>query len=51
MELGPLGVWWSGARRAPGGLDGEAARALEDAGYGAIWSSAGFRAGIVSAAG
>jgi probable F420-dependent oxidoreductase len=48
MELGPLGVWWSGARRESGGLDGEAAQALEEAGYGAIWSSAGFHPGLSS---
>lgn len=48
MQLGPLGVWWSGARREAGGLDEEAAQALEEAGYGAIWSSAGFHPGLSS---
>lgn len=41
MDLGPIGVWWSSR-----GLDGEAAHALEAAGYGAIWSSGGFQPGL-----
>src|SRR5579871_6517416 len=45
MNLRPVGVWWSGVRRGAS-LDGETARALEELGYGAIWSSAGFDPGL-----
>lgn len=48
MDLGPVGVWWSGSRRGAFGLDAEAARALEELGYGAIWSSGGFDPGLSS---
>jgi len=46
MDLGPVGVWWSGSRRPGSVLDGEAAHALEELGYGAIWSSGGFDPGL-----
>jgi probable F420-dependent oxidoreductase len=46
MDLGSVGVWWSGSRRAGSGLDDEAAHVLEDLGYGAIWSSGGFDPGL-----
>ena len=45
MELGTVGVWWSGSwksAKAPGGVAG----ALEDLGYGALWSSGGYDPGL-----
>jgi probable F420-dependent oxidoreductase len=45
MQLGELGVWWSGSwRRDPESKD--AAAELEELGYGAIWSSGGFEEGL-----
>src|SRR5487761_1240720 len=48
MDLGPVGVWWSGSRRGAFDLGSEAARTLEELGYGAIWSSGGFDPGLSS---
>jgi probable F420-dependent oxidoreductase len=45
MQLGKFGVWWSGSWRAEDASTDVAAE-LEDLGYGAIWSSGGFEAGI-----
>ncbi len=45
MDLGTVGVWWSG----PWGTSDRAAAdpgELEGLGYGALWSSGGFRAGL-----
>jgi probable F420-dependent oxidoreductase len=45
MELGRLGVWWSGSwRRDDRG--GDVAAELESLGYGALWSSGRFEPGI-----
>ncbi|MGO9342020.1 MAG: LLM class F420-dependent oxidoreductase [Acidimicrobiales bacterium] len=45
MQLGELGVWWSGSwRREDGAID--VAAELEELGYGAIWSSGGFEPGL-----
>jgi probable F420-dependent oxidoreductase len=43
MDLGPVGIWWSGWQ-----ADGfvEAAGEIEAAGYGAIWVSGGFQPGL-----
>jgi probable F420-dependent oxidoreductase len=46
MDLGSVGVWWSGFRGAGSSLDAEAAHVLEELGYGAIWSSGGFDSGL-----
>ncbi len=45
MDLGRVGVWWSGTWR----VDDESidvAAELEDMGYGALWSSGGFNPGL-----
>jgi len=51
VELGPIGVWWSGAWR-PGpeedAGDMNVAGELEGLGYGAVWSSGGFNPGLSS---
>lgn len=45
MDLGRLGVWWSGTWRGPDpGVD--TAAELESLGYGALWSSGGFQPGL-----
>jgi len=44
MNLGRVGIWWSGWRTDDG--TAEAASLMESAGYGAIWSSGGFRPGL-----
>ncbi len=45
MDLGSVGVWWSGSWRTEDGST-EVAAELEDLGYGTLWSSAGFEAGL-----
>ncbi len=47
MELGRLGVWWSGSWRGPEDSVDVAAE-LEAMGYGALWSSGGFEPGLAS---
>ncbi|HKH88182.1 MAG TPA: TIGR03620 family F420-dependent LLM class oxidoreductase [Acidimicrobiales bacterium] len=44
MDLGRIGIWWSGWQPDDGIV--EAAQDIEDAGYGAIWLSGGFRPGL-----
>ncbi len=44
MNLGRIGIWWSGWQ-PDDGIDA-AAQDMEDAGYGAIWVSGGFRPGV-----
>ena len=46
MELGPIGVWWSGSWRAAGDPDLNVAGELESLGYGTLWSSGGFDPGL-----
>ena len=46
--LGPLGVWWSGSWRVAADPVLDAAAELEALGYGAIWSSGGFKSGLSS---
>lgn len=46
MQLGPVGVWWSGSWEVEGRPDLNAAAELEALGYGAIWSSGGFNPGL-----
>jgi probable F420-dependent oxidoreductase len=46
MDLGTVGVWWSGSLKAEGVED--VAGELEALGYGAIWSSGGFKPGLSS---
>lgn len=45
MELGKVGIWWSGSWETDGG-HGSAAAEIESLGYGAIWSSGGFNEGM-----
>ncbi len=44
MELGDVGIWWSGSWTSADGTDGAAA--AEALGYGALWSSAGLGRGF-----
>jgi probable F420-dependent oxidoreductase len=46
MELGRIGVWWSGSWRVSGEPGGNAAQELESLGYGALWSSGRFDSGL-----
>jgi probable F420-dependent oxidoreductase len=46
MELGTIGVWWSGSWKVAGQPDLEAPATLEALGYGALWSSGGFDRGL-----
>ncbi len=46
MDLGRIGVWWSGSWRAAGDSELDVAAELESLGYGAIWSSGGFDPGF-----
>jgi probable F420-dependent oxidoreductase len=46
MELGPLGIWWSGTWRTDGDGSAEVAAEMEDLGYRALWSSGGFEPGL-----
>ncbi|HUA94758.1 MAG TPA: LLM class F420-dependent oxidoreductase [Acidimicrobiales bacterium] len=46
MELGPVGVWWSGSWKVDVDPEIDAASELESMGYGAIWSSGGFDRGL-----
>src|SRR5580700_3942778 len=45
MELGKLGVWWSGSWRSEDGSPDVPAE-LEALGYGALWSSGRFEQGL-----
>jgi probable F420-dependent oxidoreductase len=46
VDLGRVGVWWSGSWRDPGDPDRSVAPALESLGYGALWSSGRFDPGL-----
>jgi probable F420-dependent oxidoreductase len=48
MELGKVGVWWSGSWRTEPGSSPDVAAELEALGYGALWSSGGFNPGLSS---
>ena len=48
MDLGRLGVWWSGRWRTDGDAPGDVAAELEALGYTALWSSGGFEPGLAS---
>jgi probable F420-dependent oxidoreductase len=48
MELGRVGVWWSGSWEVEGRPDVHAAAELQSMGYGTIWSSGGFNPGLSS---
>jgi probable F420-dependent oxidoreductase len=46
MELGPVGVWWSGSWRVADEPSLDVASELEALGYGALWSSGGYEPGL-----
>jgi probable F420-dependent oxidoreductase len=46
MELGSVGVWWSGSWRVEPESTRHPASELESLGYGAIWSTGGFNPGL-----
>jgi probable F420-dependent oxidoreductase len=46
MELGEVGIWWSGSWSGADGTPGAAAAAVESLGYTALWSSGGFEPGF-----
>jgi probable F420-dependent oxidoreductase len=46
MDLGRIGVWWSGTWRDPDHPEIDVAAELESLGYGALWSSGRFDAGL-----
>ena len=48
VDLGPVGVWWSGSWRPADQSDVDGGAELEALGYGALWSSGGFEPGLPS---
>ena len=46
MQLGPVGVWWSGSWAVEGRPDADTGAELEAMGYGALWSSGGYEPGL-----
>ena len=48
MDLGRVGVWWSGSWEVAGQPELNVGAELEALGYGAIWSSGGFNRGLSS---
>jgi probable F420-dependent oxidoreductase len=46
LDLGRVGVWWSGSWRDPADPDRTVAPELESLGYGTLWSSGGFDPGF-----
>ena len=46
VDLGPVGIWWSGTWRAGDDASVDVAAEMEDLGYGALWSSGGFDPGL-----
>ena len=46
MDLGRVGVWWSGAWRVAEDASIDVAAELEELGYTALWSSGGFKPGL-----
>lgn len=48
MELGKVGIWWSGTWSGADRAHGAAAAEMESLGYGALWCSGGFDLGFPS---
>jgi probable F420-dependent oxidoreductase len=46
VDLGPVGVWWSGSWRTAEDPSHDVAAELESLGYGTLWSSGGFEPGL-----
>jgi probable F420-dependent oxidoreductase len=48
VDIGTLGVWWSGSWRVKDDPSVDVPSELEDLGYTALWSSSGFEPGLAS---
>lgn len=48
MDLGPVGIWWSGSWRLADHASVDLAAEMEDLGFGTLWSSGGFEPGLSS---
>jgi len=48
MDLGKVGVWWSGTWRRPDDGSADVAAELEDLGYSTLWSSGGYEPGLAN---
>ena len=48
MNIGRLGIWWSGTWRVADEVALDAAAEMEELGYTALWSSGGFDPGLSS---
>jgi probable F420-dependent oxidoreductase len=46
MDLGRVGIWWSGSWRLPDDPERDVAAEVESLGYGTLWSSGGFEPGL-----
>ena len=46
MDLGKVGIWWSGRWRAEDEASIDVAAEMEELGYSALWSSGGFEPGL-----
>jgi probable F420-dependent oxidoreductase len=46
MDLGRVGIWWSGTWRVDDDATVDVAAEMEGLGYGALWSSGGFDPGL-----
>jgi probable F420-dependent oxidoreductase len=46
MELGKLGIWWSGLWQVENNASVDVAAEIEALGYSALWSSGGFKPGL-----
>jgi probable F420-dependent oxidoreductase len=46
VDLGPVGIWWSGSWQAEGAALTDVAAEMEALGYTALWSSGGFEPGL-----
>lgn len=46
MDLGQVGVWWSGSWQEEGGRPADVAAELETLGYSALWTTGGFKPGL-----
>src|SRR5580693_7487551 len=46
VDLGKVGIWWSGAWRVADDASVDVAAELEELGYTALWSSGGFQPGL-----
>jgi probable F420-dependent oxidoreductase len=47
IDLGRVGIWWSGGWHAADDPEADMAAAMESLGYGALWCSGGFESGLL----